>query len=64
MINEFGVPASEHEMMMMKPHEKILAQSGVESNILGAIVSVGMGLWGANKSAKAAKKQLKQARKV
>ena len=57
MINEFGVPASEHEMMMMKPHEKILAQSGVESNILGAIVSVGMGLWGANKSAKAAKKQ-------
>ena len=60
MMNEFGVPANEHEMMMMKPHEKVMAESGVESNILGAIVSVGMGLWGASKSAKAAKKQARQ----
>ena len=55
MMNDFGVPANEHEMSMMKPHEKVMAESGVESGILGAIISVGAGLIGANKSAKAAK---------
>ena len=54
MMNDFGVPANEHEMSMMKPHEKVMAESGVESGILGAIISVGAGLIGANKSAKAA----------
>ena len=60
MMNEFGVPANEHEMMMMKPHEKMMAESGVESNLLNwiaPIVSVGVGLWGKNKEAKAKGKQ-------
>ncbi len=56
MMNDFGVPANEHEMSMMKPHEKVMAESGVENGILGTIISVGAGLIGANKSAKAAKK--------
>ena len=56
MMNDFGVPANEHEMSMMKPHEKVMAESGVNSNILGAIVSVGMGLWGARNSARAERK--------
>ena len=55
-MNDFGVPANEHEMSMMKPHEKVMAESGVNSNILGAIVSVGMGLWGARNSARAERK--------
>ena len=54
-MNEFGVPANEHEMSMMKPHEKVMAESGVESGILGAIISVGAGLIGAHQSSKAAK---------
>ena len=57
MMNEFGVPANEHEMMMMKPHEKIVAESGVENNFWQAVVAVGASLIGAHKSAKAAKKQ-------
>ena len=56
MMNDFGVPANEHEMMMMKPHEKVMAESGVESGVLGAIISVVGGIIGANKQAKAAKK--------
>ena len=56
MMNEFGVPANEHEMMMMKPHEKVMAESGVESGILGTIISVGAGLIGARNSARAARK--------
>ena len=59
-MNEFGVPANEHEMSMMKPHEKVMAESGVESNFLNwvaPIVSVGVGLWGKNKEAKAKGKQ-------
>ena len=57
MMNEFGVPANEHEMSMMKPHEKVMAESGVESNVLGAVISVAAGLFGAHQSSKAAKKQ-------
>ena len=64
MINEFGVPANEHEMMMMKPHEKIVAESGVESNVLGAIISVAAGLFGAHQSSKAAKKNAKAQNKA
>ena len=55
MMNDFGVPANEHEMSMMKPHEKVVAESGVESGILGAIISVGAGIIGARKQAKAAR---------
>ena len=55
-MTDFGVPANEHEMSMMKPHEKVMAESGVESGILGAIISVGAGLIGARNSARAAKK--------
>ena len=55
-MNDFGVPANEHEMMTMKPHEKVMAESGVESGILGAIISVGAGLIGARNSARAARK--------
>ena len=56
MMNDFGVPANEHEMSMMKPHEKMVAESGVESGILGAIISVGAGLIGAHNSSRNAKK--------
>jgi len=55
MMNDFGVPANEHEMSMMKPHEKVMAESGIESSILGTLISVGAGLIGASKSAKAAR---------
>ena len=56
MMNDFGVPANEHEMSMMKPHERIVAESGVESNIIGAVISVAAGLYGASRSASAARK--------
>jgi len=49
MMNDFGVPANEHEMMMMKPHEKVMAESGVESNFwtaVGAIAGVGSAISG------------------
>ena len=48
-MNDFGVPANEHEMMMMKPHEKVMAESGVESNFwtaVGAIAGVGSAISG------------------
>ena len=44
-MNAFGVPANEHEMSMMKPHEKVMAESGVESNIWQIAASVGIGLF-------------------
>ena len=61
MINEFGVPANEHEMMMIKPHEKVMAESGVESHwgpfaVAAAVGAVGSFI-GGKKSASAAKKQ-------
>ena len=61
MMNEFGVPANEHEMMMMKPHEKVMAESGVESHwgpfaVAAAVGAVGSFI-GGKKSASAAKKQ-------
>ena len=40
MMNDFGVPANEHEMMMMKPHEKVMAESGVESNFWTAVTAI------------------------
>ena len=44
-------------MMTMKPHEKVMAESGVESHWFWTAASVAVGLWGANKQAKAAGKQ-------
>ena len=49
MMNDFGVPANEHEMMMMKPHEKVMAESGVESNFwqtVAAVAGVGSAISG------------------
>ena len=42
MFNEFGVPINDAEMGMynIKPHERILAESGVELNWFGAVVGV------------------------
>ena len=57
MINDFGVPANEHEMMMMKPHEKVMAESGVESHWWQLAASVGIGLFSGRQKAKAAGKQ-------
>jgi len=57
MINDFGVPANEHEMMMMKPHEKVMAESGIESHWWQIAASVGIGLFSGHKKAKAAGKQ-------
>jgi len=54
MMNDFGVPANEHEMMMMKPHEKVMAESGVESNFWEvALPAIGtaIGAWGQKRSA-------------
>ena len=59
-MNDFGVPANEHEMSMMKPHEKVMAESGVESHWWQIAASVGIGLFSGNKKAKAAGKQAKK----
>ena len=61
MINEFGVPANEHEMMMRKPHENMMAESGVENGIVNAIIggaiSVIGGVIAGRNSSKAAREQ-------
>ena len=43
-MNDFGVPANEHEMMMMKPHEKVMAESGTEMKWGWAAASFGLSL--------------------
>jgi len=66
MMNEFGVPMGDAEMSMHSNPAKAmlqehLATSGMESQIVGAIiagaVSVGAAIYGANKQEKAAKEQ-------
>ena len=57
MINEFGVPANEHEMMTMKPHEKVMAESGVESHWFWTAAAVATTLWGTKQNSKNAGKQ-------
>jgi hypothetical protein len=47
MMNDFGVPANEHEMMMMKPHEKVMAESGVESNFWNVALPIASTVIGA-----------------
>ena len=64
MMNEFGTPMSDAEMTMRptKPHEQMMAQSGVEMNFLEwaipAAVSVVGTIWGGNKAAEAAEDQV------
>ncbi len=40
MMNDFGVPMGDAEMNMqpIKPHEKLMAESGLENNIAGFII--------------------------
>ena len=60
MMNDFGTPMTEADINM-SPNpakamlEQQLATSGVENNIFGKLVSVGLGLFGAKKSADSAK---------
>ena len=66
MMNDFGVPMSDAEMSMqapgaIKPHEQMMANSGVEMNwnpfVVAAAVSAAGSIIGGAKSASAAKKQ-------
>ena len=60
MMNDFGVPANEHEISMMKPHEKVMAESGIENNFIewvAPILTVATGLWGKKEEKKNAGKQ-------
>ena len=67
-INNFGVPMSDAEMNMqpVKPHEKLMAESGIEMNFgwIGAAVGASGGIVGGNKASKAAKKQAKAQNKA
>ena len=61
-MNDFGVPMSDAEMNMQptKPHERLMAESGVEMNFnlvpfIGPAISVVGSIIGGNKSSKAAK---------
>ena len=63
-MNDFGVPMNDAEMNMqpIKPHEKLMAESGVESNweiFAGAAISAIGSIIGGNKAAKAARSQVK-----
>ncbi len=66
MMNEFDVPINDVERNMLppgadKPHDRMMAESGMEMQILGTIVSAGIGLIGGaiggNKAASAARSQ-------
>ena len=63
MMNDFGVPMNDAEMSMkpIKPHERLMAESGVESNwefFASAAISTICSIIGGNKEAKAAKYQV------
>ena len=62
MMNDFGTPMSDAEMTMRptKPHEQMMAQSGVEMNWgwIGAANSVVGSVVGGNKAANAAEDQV------
>jgi hypothetical protein len=62
MMNDFGVPMGDAEMNMqpIKPHEKLMAESGVEMNWgwVGAAIGVVGSIIGGNKASKAAKSQV------
>ena len=58
MMNDFGVPMSDAEMTMqpIKPHEEMMAASGVQSNWIGAAIGIGASIFGGMKASSAAKK--------
>ena len=60
-MNDFGVPMGDAEMNMqpIKPHEQLMAESGVEMNWgwVGAAIGVVGSIIGGNKAASAAKSQ-------
>ena len=61
-MNDFGVPMGDAEMNMqpIKPHEQLMAESGVEMNwefFAGAAISAIGSIIGGNKASKAAKSQ-------
>ena len=63
MMNDFGVPMSDAEMNMqpIKPHERLMAESGVEMNwefFAAAAISTIGSIIGGNKASKAAKSQV------
>ena len=63
-MNDFGVPMSDAEMSMkpIKPHERLMAESGIESNwelFAGAAISAIGSIIGGNKAASAARSQVK-----
>ena len=62
-MNDFGVPMNDAEMSMkpIKPHERLMAESGVESNwefFAAAAISTIGSIIGGNKASKAAKSQV------
>jgi hypothetical protein len=65
MMNDFGTPMSDAEMSMappgaIKPHEQMMAESGLENNFWQAaafVASTALGIYGANKAANAAEDQ-------
>ena len=56
-MNDFGVPMGDAEMNMqpIKPHEKMMAESGLENNFWEALVAGGISLIGGMQSRSAAK---------
>ena len=67
MMNEFGVPINDAERNMLppgadKPHDRMMAESGVEMNIglsafIAPAISIGASILGGSKSASAARSQ-------
>ena len=66
MMNDFGVPMSDAEMTMqpIKPHEEMMAASGVQSNWVGAAIGIGASIFGGMKASSAAKKQAREQNKA
>ena len=62
MMNDFGVPMGDAEINMVKPHERMMAESGLETNWIGFAVGAGISaigsIIGGNKASKAAKDQV------
>ena len=65
-MNDFGVPMNDAEMNMqpVKPHEKLMAESGTEMSWVGAAIGVGMSIIGGNKQKKEARKAAKAQNKA
>tara|TARA_R100000329_G_scaffold145619_1_gene131339 strand:+ start:2081 stop:3094 length:1014 start_codon:yes stop_codon:yes gene_type:complete len=68
MMNDFGTPMNDVEMNMAplgarRIVDRIKAESGIESQVIGSIIKAGIslvgGIWGANEQKEAAKEQAK-----